>query len=131
TLLREAADVFDRLLAVYPNAFQYRLYKVIILVQEVGVLSRLNRGEEARRRRDELFATEDAVLKTSPNLVFVKSMTAQHRLTALRERADAGDVGRLDADAADLLATAKTHPNGAGIRYNVACAYALASKHGT
>jgi tRNA A-37 threonylcarbamoyl transferase component Bud32 len=131
TLLREAAEVFDRLLAVYPSAFQYRLYKLMILANEVEVLSRLNRGGEARRRRDELFATEDAVLKTSPNLFFVKFLTAEHRLTALRERADAGDVGRLDTDAADLLAMAASHPNGGGIRYNVACVYAQASKHGT
>jgi hypothetical protein len=131
-LLRESADVFDRLLAVYPRAFQYRLYKLIVLDREVEVLSRLKRGDDARRRRDELFATEDMILQTSPNLGFVKAVTTRHRIGALTDQVRTENLKGFDRQAADLLAAVpETNPNAAAVRYDVACALSLASRYGT
>ncbi|MBX9625590.1 MAG: serine/threonine protein kinase [Gemmataceae bacterium] len=131
-LLREAAEAFDRLLAYYPKAFQYQLYKVLILTQEAAVLDRLKRPAEADRRRDELLAAEDALLRSSPDATFVRRLTATTRSTVLVRRVQDGKLVTFGADAAALLETARElGAAGDGLRYNVACAFSLASTHGT
>ena len=129
-LFREAAETFDRLLVVYPDAFQYRLYQVMILNQEVQVLTRLGRTADAERRRAELLTAEAAVRKSSPNVRVVKRLAAAQRSVALVNRVATGDTADLDQQVEDLLATAGDAPNMAVIRYNVACALSVGSLHG-
>ncbi|MDY3561278.1 serine/threonine protein kinase [Gemmata sp. JC673] len=126
--LRAGAEVFDGLLAVYPNAFQYRSYQIMILNQEVRLLTSLGRTEDAERRRAELMAAADVVLKTSPSTPFVRQMVANQRSFALVHRVQAGEVADLDRRVDDLLATAGRDPNLAGVRYNAACALAQAAR---
>ena len=122
--LREAADGIDRLLAVYPKAFQYRMYKLQILMTETSLL-RGGKSDDFRRRAAELFAVEDAILRDTPKMDFVRMMTYALRAEDLVWRARDGDIARLDEQAAELLKPAIGRNTGDG-RYNVACAYAVA-----
>jgi tetratricopeptide (TPR) repeat protein len=129
-LYRKAAEEFERLLAVYPKAFQYQIYHLSILSQEVPLLVRLERTDEADRRRVQLFAAEEAVLKNAPALPGIKGRAAFQLSLVLVVRVRAGKVADLDRQADDLLTVAGVGPGGAEVRYNVACALALASRHG-
>ena len=129
-LFREAAETFDRLLAVYPKAFQFQLYKLLILNQEVQLLVRLRREEEAGQRRNELLATEEAILKTSPNMTIAKQLAASQRSTALAYQALTENIPDLDQRATDLLSTFGRDPAGSVVQYNVACALSLGSRYG-
>ena len=96
------------------------------LNMEVRLLARLGRADEAARRRVELLAAADVILRATPDVPFVRRTAATHRAAALVERARAGDVPDLGRQADDLLAA---DPQSAGMRYNVACALAAGSRH--
>jgi tRNA A-37 threonylcarbamoyl transferase component Bud32/tetratricopeptide (TPR) repeat protein len=127
-LYREAAGVFNGLVATNPRAFQYRLYQVTILSQEAQVLARLGRTDDARRRRAELLAAEDEIQKTSPNVPAVARTSAVQRAAALVDNVSAGPTPDLDRRVDALL----RGPGGetGNVRYNLACALALGSRHG-
>jgi tetratricopeptide (TPR) repeat protein len=132
-LLRETAAVFDRLLAVYPKVFPYRVYKLTGLALETSALAALGRTEELLKRQAELTDLEKAILKDTPKATFVTMIACVPRSEALVAQARAGGVGRLDAAADELLSAAqalKLPFAGAEVRYNVACAFALASRSG-
>src|SRR5262249_37303857 len=71
---REAGARFDGLLAIYPKAFQYRIYKFQILVRQAPLLAALGRRDDAERCRKELLALEEAVLKDSPKVTFIRQL---------------------------------------------------------
>jgi hypothetical protein len=130
-MLRDAAGIYDRLLAVYPRAFNFRIYKLQILTHETTVLGVLRRTDDLRKRQAELFALEETILRDTPKATFVRYMTRGVRSEALVYAARSGDVGHLDAAAADLLTMvreSRVPQAGGAIRYNVACAYAQASR---
>ena len=129
-LFREAVATFDRLLAVYPKAFQYQMYKLSTLGQEIPVLTRLGRAEEVGQRRSELLALSGEILKVSPSLAIAKQFEGIHRAVALAEQARAGDVAQLADQADRLLSLVGADASAAVTRYNVACALSLGSQHG-
>ncbi len=74
-LFRRAAETFDKLRAAAPRAFQYRLYQVLILTQEIQLLVRLGRAEEVRKRRAELLAADEAVAASAGPLGRMSGMS--------------------------------------------------------
>jgi serine/threonine protein kinase len=134
----EGLAAADGLLAVQPKSFPVQIQKLNALAARLDVLGRLKRPQEARQAIAELISLSEGVAASSPSMAWVRPRFLVYRSLEIVYRAQEGQTAGLDKFAAELitLAPQTIDPDPAKnavrdtVRYNVACAYAQASRFG-
>jgi hypothetical protein len=128
----------DALLALQPKSFSVQMQKLNGLTARADVLGRMNRSKEARQAITEVVSLSESVAAASPSMSWMRTRFLIYRSLELVYRARDGETADLDRLAADLMAHAPPalSPDPSrnllrdSVRYNVACAFAFASKVG-
>ena len=124
--IREGIELFDQLLLVNPKAFPYRLQKI----QSIRSRANLHRyfKEETNAKEDEKNAMDllAEVSRDNPNLEWVSGFNSMQQSVQWVGEIKAGKLDEFELTADRLLKNSKPSVR-ADVKYNVACAYALAS----
>ena len=115
----------DLVLAAQPRMFTALIQRFNLLAQKAEALRRFGPLDQARAAAAAAIAHADGMVRDDPKLGWMRGRVAGLRADLLARKAQAGDFAGLDAEAAGLAGA----PDG-GVRYNVACALSLGSRHG-
>ncbi len=119
-------SLFDRLLVINPKAFPYRMQKFQALRGIASLQRELGEEDRARVSDSEADRIVEQLIAENPNLEWLQGMDAMRQSLKFVQAIRDGEIDQLEEIANRLLQASTSRQQG-DVRYNVACAYALAS----
>ena len=124
--LLEGLSYVNGLLKVQPQAFPYRIQKIIALGNLALVSRKLRKGAEAENYLKELTAVEKEMMGQNTQLTWLPSMSSLMRMTELLERVNQGILKDIEPDVMQLIKPTNDYVIAPVVYYNSACVLARA-----
>lgn len=129
-LMEEAQGLVASQLAMHPRSFPMRLQKIELLGRMADLFGRQKQDTQARACLEELVATERNIIRDTPEMSWITRQTAVARSMLLVLNARETQLDRFEESVRTQLAETMGE-EGPTVKYNLACAYAQASRTGS
>jgi tetratricopeptide (TPR) repeat protein len=132
--LKRARDYVDQgieqletMMRVHPKAFVFKLMYMQALRTNANILRKQKNIDEATKVGEKLMQVQANLIEENPSLEWVKALANVQQSIDLVTRIRDGKAVDIDAEAETILTTA--HPSEVNdLKYNLACAYSIASE---